>query len=408
MFNGGYNKGGEIVKQKIPVAIFTGAGASRAEPIKLPTMTEFFQKIMDSNKNPTTERITDKNYYKFILDSLYGNETNFDLERIMGALYGLKDFTNNDCWKIFQNPVIFDNIINEISTKFNGVRKLDGNFANLQDMKSQISSATNKTYNKYKSDAEQLIFELEWEIRTNYEDIPNESIRQVYEPLFELLINTISSETDSNIIPFFTTNYDMSIDWFFEPQLDQDYEYHNQWLKKFSKEVKFIDGFDNRGWSDREYEQIKDGEGKVYIPYYKLHGSLYWEEVAGRIKKGTNVANDPLGPRRLMIVYPSDKKILLEQPYYYNQKQLEYYLQRTNNLFIIGFSFRDPGIVKVFESALAYNKDLKIHIVGPAYNKKYLCEMDMFINYNKDRVNFIEGLFGTTEVVDKIKDILNA
>lgn len=395
------------MRQDIPFAIFTGAGASRAEPIKLPTMTEFFQKIMDNNRFPTTERITDKQYYKFILDSLYGGENNYDLERIMGALYGLKDFTNNDCWKIFQNPIIFDNIIKEILTKFGAVQTINGTLMNLIEMKPLISSATNKTYEKYKNDAEDLIFQLEWEIRSIYEDIPNQSIREVYEPLFELLIKAISSKTDSNIIPFFTTNYDMSVDWFFEPLLDQDYEYQNQWLKKFSKEVKFIDGFDYRGWSENEYDQMIEGDGKVYIPYYKLHGSLYWEKIAGRIKMGTNVANDPLNPRHLMIVYPSDKKELLDQPYYYNQKQLEYYLQRTNNLFIIGFSFRDPGIVKTFESALTYNKDLKIHVIGPEYNKKYLPEMDDFIKKNKDRVNFIKGLFGTAEVIDKMKDIIS-
>lgn len=397
------------MESKIPVVIFTGAGASRAEPIKLPTMTEFFQRIMDDNRRPISGRIEDEKYFKFIIDSLYGKETNYDLERIMGALYGLKDFTNNDCWKIFQNPIIFNNIINEVSSKYNVLRKPadSGNYP-LPDMKPLIIDATNKTYEQYKEDAESLIFELEWEIRTNYALIPNESIRQVYEPLFELLIGTDFSKDDSNLIPCFTTNYDMSIDWFFEPRAEQDYKAHEQWMKKFSREIRFIDGFDMRGWSVNEYEQIKEGDGKVYIPYFKLHGSLFWEEVEGRIKKGTNVANDPLDPRHLMLVYPSDKKVLLEQPYYFNHKALESYLQRTKKLLIIGFSFRDPGIVKVFETALTYNKDLKIYVIGPDYDKDYYKEMDEFIVYPGDRVEFIEGYFGQLEIIEKIKDIIKS
>lgn len=386
-----------MINNELPFIILTGAGASRAEPIKLPTMTEFFQRIMDENRMPLSPRISDSGYFKFIIDTLYGSENNYDLERIMGALYGLTNFTNSDCWKIFQHPVIYDNIEKELVAVYGKQGAFSG--------KPYIERATQRTHQKYQEDAKSLIFELEWLIRDAYEEIPIEDIDQVYEPFFNLLFEkVIGDDSKAKIVPFFTTNYDMSVDWFFSPLQDNAYEHRLRWLNSFDIKVEFIDGFDGRGWNQEEYKKIQSNGKKLYVPYFKLHGSLYWEKVQGRIMKGTNIANDPHSPRDLMIVYPSDKKILSEQPYYFNQKSLERYIKRTNTAIIIGFSFRDPAIVRVFESAMDENPSLRVFVVGPEFDREYFKEMAQFINHGQ--VEHIVGYFGQDEVLRQLDDVL--
>jgi hypothetical protein len=402
-----------LSKRRIPVVVFTGAGASRAEPISLPTMTEFFQEIMSKDRVPITPRVTDSRYFKFIFDTLYGDSNNYDLERIMGALYGLSGFTDDDCWGVFQNPVIYDNIIKGIMTEFNQIRRSrDGGMLSITDatsnLKNLVKQAVSETYDGYKESAKQMIFDMEWLIREKYEDIPNEHIRQVYEPFFTMLIKNVieSGKEVAPIVPFFTTNYDMSIDWFFEPRHDNDITTQTKWEQQFKKEITFIDGFDRRGWTINEYKKINEkNEGAVYVPYFKLHGSLFWEKVAGRVKMGTNVANDPYSPKDLMLVYPSDKKILHEDPYYFNQRNLELYLKRTDTLIIIGFSFRDPAIVSTFNSALLDNEELNIVVVAPDFDVDNFPEMDRFLK--QDRAHHIIEYFGTEEAINSIYQFLN-
>ena len=108
--------GGWIMAElkRIPFIIFTGAGASRAEPIVLPTMYEFFQQIMDEERNPKSSRISNKEYFKFIFERIYGDEQDYDLERVMGALYQMTDFMQSDNWNALIHPNIYQNAAQEI------------------------------------------------------------------------------------------------------------------------------------------------------------------------------------------------------------------------------------------------------------------------------------------------------
>ncbi|WCK53820.1 SIR2 family protein [Aneurinibacillus sp. Ricciae_BoGa-3] len=397
------------MKKRIPAVFFTGAGATRADPISLPTMKEFFQRIMDENRVPKSPRIRDREYFKFIFDTLYGEDTNYDLERVMGALYELAGFTDNDCWKIFHNPEILENIMNKIKqSQYSGLMHTSGVQHPIENARNLIKVAIDETHDKYKEAAKRLIFDLEWIIRETYEEIPNEHIRAVYEPLVEILIkNAIECDEEmAPLIPFFTTNYDMSIDWFFQPYHDKDITTQEEWERQYNKNIKFIDGFAKRGWDTREYTSLDENStDSIFIPYFKLHGSLYWEKVAGRIKVGTNTANDPHNPRDLMIVYPSDKKILYDEPYHFNHRSLDSYLKRTDNLFIVGFSFRDPGLVRSFETALLDNENLNIFVICPEFNEDYFPEMAKF--FNQPRVIPLYGYFGTAETNDQIASQLS-
>jgi hypothetical protein len=193
----------------------------------------------------------------------------------------------------------------------------------------------------------------------------------------------------------------MSIDWFFYPRYKDEREPQQKWLKTYN--INMVDGFINQEWDLQNFDVINevDDAGVIFIPYYKLHGSLYWEEVAGIVRRNNTIARDPHLRQKLMIIYPSDKKILTQDPYYFSQRALDSYLARADNLLIIGFSFRDPAIVQSFQYALNYNNELNIHIVIPAGDSEMPDEVAEFIKMNNDRVKHINQYFGH-------KDCLNA
>ena len=85
---------------------------------------------------------------------------------------------------------------------------------------------------------------------------------------------------------------------------------------------------------------------------------------------------------------------------------LDLYLNRTDVLLVIGFSFRDPVIVQAFSYAMKNNSELKIYIINPEFNPDEFPDMDRFINDNKDRVEHIEMYFGTDELLNKLKELL--
>jgi len=380
--------------KRIPIVVFTGAGASRAEPICLPTMFEFFQQIMNENRQPKSARITNKTYFKFIFDAIYGDNDNYDLERIMDALYHMTDFTKSDNWGVFMHPEIYDNVFNAVTSR------IPSNY--YAQIKSNIQPSITNTFEKRKKEASTLARELEDLIREKYEDISFENIQKVYAHFFEWLTIINKTVSQAPIIPFFTTNYDMSIDWFFYPRYKNERAPQQKWLR--TNNINMIDGFINQEWDSQNFDVINeaDNAGVIFIPYYKLHGSLYWEEVAGTLRRNSTIARDPHLQQKLMIIYPSDKKLLTQDPYYFSHRALDSYLARTDNLLIIGFSFRDPAIVQSFQYALNYNRGLSIHIVIPTGDSEIPGEVADFINVNNGRVKHINKYFGNKDCLDAI------
>ncbi len=234
-----------------------------------------------------------------------------------------------------------------------------------------------------KSSAEKLLWEMEDLIRETYDRIENEAIRTVYEPLFDVALDAIETSKDASLIlPFFTTNYDMSIDWFLRPDHRDNRPQHQEWLHKRRMKMDYVDGFDRDEWSEDVYASSYEPD-MITVEYHKLHGSLRWQNVDGVIKRGTSVARDRLMNQKLVIVYPSDKKILTENPFYFCHKKLDEHLMRSDNLIVIGFSFRDPAIVQALNYALLYNTKLVVHIIHPKYEPSDYPEMDSFIKLHK-------------------------
>jgi hypothetical protein len=251
-----------------------------------------------------------------------------------------------------------------------------------------------------------LLRALEDTIREKYETISFNNITDVYYPFFEILLDSYkgNSKDFASVLPVFTTNYDMSIDWFFWPLDPKDRPSQKKWLDSYN--VQFVDGFINQEWDSSNFNSIdENSKTKIFIPYHKLHGSLYWEKKEGAIRRNWTTSRDPHQMQELMIVYPSDKKVLTQDPYYFSHKSLDNYLFRTDSLIVIGFSFRDPAIVQAFQHALNYNHGLNIYVVNPTEISELPEEASNFLEINQDRVQYIKYYFGDDECWNKLGEV---
>jgi hypothetical protein len=191
----------------------------------------------------------------------------------------------------------------------------------------------------------------------------------------------------------------MSIDWFFRPLDPTNRPSQDKWLSE--RKLQLVDGFVDQEWDRANFQIIDENSAdKIYVPYHKLHGSLFWERKQGAVRRGWSTAKDPHQQQELMIVYPSDKKILTQDPYHFGHKALDEYLQRTECLIVIGFAFRDPAIVQAFQYALNYNTGLNIFVVNPTELAELPEEARSFIQGNADRVHHVQHYFGTDECWD--------
>lgn len=234
------------------------------------------------------------------------------------------------------------------------------------------------------------------------------NIETVYEKYFDLFLQEKNYKNKIKIFPIFTVNYDMSIDWFFRPPNSINRKKRKIWEDEVIQcQINFCDGFGSElEWDENEYKSISDiDENSFHIEYHKLHGSLFWEESDGVICKSRSIARDILLEQKLVLVYPSDKKILTENPFYYSHRALDKYLLKTDILFIIGFSFRDPALVQAFQYALSANEKLHIYVINPHFEENDFYELSFFISSNMGRVTHIEEYFGTEECFNAVYKI---
>ena len=141
----------------------------------------------------------------------------------------------------------------------------------------------------------------------------------------------------------------------------------------------------------------------------KLHGSTSWyKDAQGNIKR-ISEATPQIGQSRALLIYPTQVKAnaVQEEPF---KTAYEYFgasLGRTKNCVIIGFSFRDPAINKIFSTALAKNNELKLIIIDQAINNVYLESLreKLLLDVDKfnSKVHYFEKDFGEPEVISFIK-----
>jgi len=183
-------------------------------------------------------------------------------------------------------------------------------------------------------------------------------------------------------LPIFTTNYD----WVFE-----------RGIGSYKSYIRLLDGFRptrfGTFWDNATFARFKGSRLSWDIPYFKLHGSTSWYlQPNGRIIKTTHAELDP-GQLKTMLIYPTltNKKPLEIEPYATCFRYFRGCLSLGCHIcVVIGFSFRDAEICKVFSDAFKVNKSLRLIVVDPYPDEARIL---MALGTDHDHVKFISEPF---------------
>lgn len=155
-------------------------------------------------------------------------------------------------------------------------------------------------------------------------------------------------------LSIFSTNYDLCIE---------------QFCKENGRT--FVDGF-NPYWNPEIEYGKKDSPD---IQLYKLHGSITWyRSEGGEYTRSDIIVSDErsiiVGGQEVvpLILYPGRKLEYIE-PVIYMLAEIKKQLEEVNYVFVVGYSFKDGHLAKLFRYAAARNRKLILFLIGPsAYN----------------------------------------
>jgi hypothetical protein len=179
-------------------------------------------------------------------------------------------------------------------------------------------------------------------------------LKKIYLDLFDFFLNK------RNTVNIFTTNYDLAIEKFCG-----------------SERINLIDGFayddsmDMSVWNPNLFTNEKDSDGHR-INLFKLYGSLNWMEHVqyGFVKLGDNQTRIMTGfMQNNLVIHPtlSPKEDEQLEPYKTLIKKFSEELQKSKTCVIIGFSFRDDELNRIFRKFLEDGK--KLVVISPTAKK---------------------------------------
>jgi hypothetical protein len=324
------NKYQDLITQS-KIVLLLGAGAS--QPLGIPTMKEFWSKIKSAAENKM--RVWDaRDALRKIeeVHSINNIDKSPDLEHLLLLLDKYSQYYNI----MFHDPIF--------GFKFKEAFKYDG----LIYTEAGAEIRTKKYLEDYVRYAwwysagvarlydalYQLMVELYWQ------ELEPNSVLSLYNPL----VNLFSSEMQLPLIPIFTTNYDNAIEKYCEyTQTDLEYG--------------FITLGARNKWNSYSFAQYIPPRDKFGIVLFKLHGSLSWHREHREI---INYAR-PTGyaPGSSAVIYPTQtKEYPYEEPFKTAYRYFENCLRNAKVMIVIGYSFRDPGLISIIRDAEEANKDL--------------------------------------------------
>jgi hypothetical protein len=164
----------------------------------------------------------------------------------------------------------------------------------------------------------------------------------------------------------FSTNYDVCIEQFCK----------NSGVKPV------VDGFDPNWNPEREYKRVDD----VKLQLYKLHGSITWymSEEGDYTRSDIIIKHDRpifIGGKQTvpLILYPGSKLKYIE-PVIYMLFELGRQLDEVQYVFVIGYSFKDEHLARIFQYAAERNRKFVVFLVSPnayeVYDQKLRCHKD--------------------------------
>jgi SIR2-like domain len=158
------------------------------------------------------------------------------------------------------------------------------------------------------------------------------------------------------IVDIFSTNYDNSIEQFCD-----------------ECGITYIDGFNSSGlWNMEVFTTLDKG-----IRLYKLHGSITWRQTEEgetmRIPIYDATDTIPLSsgkPAVPLILYPG-RKLDYSEPVVDTLVELKKQLRRIEYVFLIGYSFKDPHLARLFRYSAKKNRTIILFLISPSAHQIY-------------------------------------
>jgi len=185
---------------------------------------------------------------------------------------------------------------------------------------------------------------------------PKEQYADVVTSLYGQLLEAIWSATYHNVLPIFTTNYDLAVESFWLAQRDQ-YE--------------LVRGFEAPGtseWDAIRLHAILPSPLKRTIVLMKLHGSTGWmlNDASGH----QEIVALPLSVQELLdfvqqhaIVAPMRNKAPDRDPYLTYFAYLEECAANAEGLIVLGYAFNELGVRNAIRTGLSRRQGLPLHVL---------------------------------------------
>lgn len=172
-------------------------------------------------------------------------------------------------------------------------------------------------------------------------------VGDLYGPLFR----TVRRFGRHRVIPIFTTNYDRAIETFAD-QAGVPIEYG------------FQPGHTRSIWNPERFHDYRAPNSEYALVLFKLHGSVTWYK-DGRTVRSVAAAQRDLSGWENMLIYPGETKTgVLEEPYHTCFTYLRHCLYHARCCLVIGYSFRDLFIQRVFQEAAQVNPELRVLVMN--------------------------------------------
>jgi len=242
--------------------------------------------------------------------------------------------------------------------------------------------------NDYREEAGRVSAKLKTIMYKNCVKLKREKIQQYYDRLFKVMVSV-----EGGLYPreIFTTNYDLSIEQYFE-------------IKRKSRIL-------NDGFVERQSSRWRIFEPHMsYGPpdkskgtrLFKLHGSI------DQVIRNQIILKGPRDSKiykiefdKDMMIYPIGEKYISRYPYL----DLIYYFYRIpwDLCIVIGFSFTDLPITNIFYDHVKRNSNSRVILVDKDPHKIMQYNLMMKELYEKDRIVLIKGYFGKEDTFGKIE-----
>lgn len=326
------------------ICLFLGAGSSVV--YEKPTTLEFRHKLSFLPVNRPFF------YNDLSIPDLLGQfEPQADIEEVLESLKNIMDFHESKGSTLFNLtfPRFFRSSADD-ENEFDVIPEATDYRTISYDKYTVSEEIYLNTFKKLKNMQIQIYKQIFAQYRWNEKHNP--SLNKIMSSFFSIFSN--------HDISIATTNYDQAFETFCD-------------LSK--SKIQYIDGFELDAsqrfiWTGKFKNSLGD---TTRINYYKLHGSLDWKKVKGygivRTKQ-EDYGNENYDNTDCLI-YPtiSPKEGGTNEPFKSIFDKFKETLKKTDLLIIVGFSFRDLEITKLFKEFSKSGK--QIVIVNPSFNDNF-------------------------------------